>query len=462
MRFPPASFAHRAFRRLPPPFRSWFGDGLWLLSAKIVSSIATLGASALVARLLQPEELAIYLLAFGLSLALAQLATFGTQLTGMRFVAEGMALGDMPAVQRAVIASLLLGLGGAVLLAAAITLFPGPWLVELVGERRFWRADLFAISCWTATFGFRLILWGLFRGIEETRVGAWFDGAIGMSLTAAAFAFVLLQGKTLTLSSALWISVAAGGLATMVGLLVLAASMPRPARGEGAPDPAGLLEIGRTLMRVGLPIMASRFLLVATPQAVLWVMALMRPLDETADFAIALRLMLATSIIFVLSNQVLGPMMARMIVQGERAQLETFIRHATAIILIVCSLVALPLLVIPQTLIEIIFGKAYGGAAPALVVLTLAQLLQVFFGPAQLLLQMADRERGQMYLSLLALAANVSLAVPLSYFMGSLGAAIATALAIALHSGAATLLAHRSLGIVTLPRFSLPGRAFSA
>jgi O-antigen/teichoic acid export membrane protein len=434
--------------RLSARLRSFLHDSAWLLLAKLVTAGATLAVGAILARLLAPADLAVYLLALGLSLALGHIAALGVNLSGMRFIAEAMARGDEASARSTISAALAAGTGGSLLVVAAIAVFPGPWLASVLADRPVDGASLLAIGLWTATLAFRMILWGAFRGLSQTAIGAWFEGAIGMSLTALIFASLWLAGSSVSLPSALWISAAAGGCTALGGWLLLASRTGF--LGEGAIGPKV-----RPLVRVGLPIMLAHFLIVATPQAGLWALTIVRPLDEVADFGVALRLMLAASIVFMLSNQALGPLMAGMLARSETRELERFIRRTTTALLGVCGLVALPLLVFPDILIGLVFGPAYLGAVAAFVVLTLAQLAQVAFGPAQILLQMADRERGQMGLSILALAVNLLLAVPLSHLLGPVGAALATGGAIVLRAAGAAFVAYRSLGLVTLPTLRL-------
>jgi O-antigen/teichoic acid export membrane protein len=319
-------------------------------------------------------------------------------------------------------------------------------LVGLLIEPDPGQGALLAIGLWVATTAVRLVLWGLFRGIDATHLGAWFDGAIGMLLTGLVFATLYFAEVPVGLDSALWISAMAGLVAMLFGIGLLLNRIRRLPR-------AGTLAPLRTdrLIRVGLPIMVTQLSIVAMPQAGLWVLAATRPLAEAAQFGVAVRLMLAASFVFMLGNQIFGPLMAGMVAQGKQRELERFIRRTTSLLLAVCVLVALPLLLLPKTTIAIVFGETYVAAAPVFVVLILAQIAQVCFGPAQMLLQMADRERGQMMLSVLAFGLSLALTLPLSNLAGSMGAAIATGLAIVLRAAAASFIARRQLGILTVP-----------
>jgi O-antigen/teichoic acid export membrane protein len=437
---------NRLHDRLPPRFRRFFADGVWLFLGKLVATGATLLVTALLARMLEPAALGVFLLALSLSTTLCRLGSLGVNFSAVRFMAEALALHRPADARWVAIRCYFYGLGGASVLFLLIGLFPGPQIAENFVWSQSLADNLWLIGLWAAFTSQRLVLFDSFRGLGEARLGTWFDGAMAMGLAALLFAIWWAVDLPFSLETSILICAISAAGAVFVGTVFLIMLLHRLiATSVGATGK-------QPLLRLGLPLMMSGFVIAGTIQVSLWVLTALRPIEEVAVFGLASRMMLAVSLVFILAHQLFAPLMASMMARGERAELEDFVRTTITIVLAGCVLISLPLIIFPRQLLTLLFGESYAVGAWPLVILTLAQLVQVISGPAQTLLSMSGNERAFLALSLVAFVLAALLTAVLSPVYGALGAAIATAVAIAGRSIGATVVAYRRCGIATWPR----------
>lgn len=98
-----------------------------------------------------------------------------------------------------------------------------------------------------------------------------------------------------------------------------------------------------------------------------------------------------------------------------------------------------------------LFGPEFEVGASVLVILALGQFVNVSTGSVGFVLIMTGRERMARNNAAVAAGVNIVLQVLLIPRFGAVGAAIATAVSVALLNLTAAYLVHRSLGIWTLP-----------
>ncbi len=112
--------------------------------------------------------------------------------------------------------------------------------------------------------------------------------------------------------------------------------------------------------------------------------------------------------------------------QGDRAGLQRLLALSAASTSLLAVLAALAMAIWGRSLIGAIFGQVYAPAYPSMLVLCLAQLLNVAFGSVSLVLGMTGAERVAARVTAVGLALNLALNLVLIPIWGALGAAIAT------------------------------------
>lgn len=101
------------------------------------------------------------------------------------------------------------------------------------------------------------------------------------------------------------------------------------------------------------------------------------------------------------------PTIARLHAQSETIRLQKFVTYSAYAQTGGVVLLSLPLLIAPNLLLSLVFGKAFAGAGAALRIIALGQIANAAFGPNVVLLNMTHHERRVTRAMAIGLALNV-------------------------------------------------------
>lgn len=174
-------------------------------------------------------------------------------------------------------------------------------------------------------------------------------------------------------------------------------------------------------------------------------------LDNTHDVGIyRVAVAGATLIPLVLGaiNGAIGPTLAGLFSTGDRMRLARIVR-ITAMAGLAGGLLTFTVFAFAgQDLIQLVFGTAYLTAWPPLMILAVGQVSNAGAGPVGLVLNMTGYERDSFFGLLAAAVVNVMLNAALIPSMGTIGAAIATAISTALWNILLSWRVRRRLGFL--------------
>lgn len=153
--------------------------------------------------------------------------------------------------------------------------------------------------------------------------------------------------------------------------------------------------------------------------------------DDVGIYSLAVRLAIAGSVIIVSFNMIFAPLASDLFNRNERARLENLLRFTNKWILCFSLPVFAVLILLPEQVLGVI-GASYTAASTALVILALGQLVNAASGPVALLLMMSGRPAVVMISNLAVLLVDIALCFLLIPGYGLVGAAIASAVTIAL------------------------------
>jgi O-antigen/teichoic acid export membrane protein len=130
-------------------------------------------------------------------------------------------------------------------------------------------------------------------------------------------------------------------------------------------------------------------------------------------------------------------------------ELERTVRGAATAAALPSLLVLLIIIALPKWSLQLVFGEAYVGAAAALLMLALGQIVLVLSGNPQHVLTMTGRHRAVFVINLLSSAILIGGGVLGARQFGAAGLAGASAASLAFQNGAMWWIVRRELGINT-------------
>ena len=140
-------------------------------------------------------------------------------------------------------------------------------------------------------------------------------------------------------------------------------------------------------------------------------------------------------------NTVDAPVYSRLYANKKINLLKKRILIASRIALFTTSITAMTFIIYGESIISIIYGRAYTDAYFPLVILLIGYVLASFFGPVDTVLNMVGGEKGTLRGVLFGLTINIILNFALIPSFGAIGAAFATSISMC----ASRFLQYRSL-----------------
>lgn len=149
-------------------------------------------------------------------------------------------------------------------------------------------------------------------------------------------------------------------------------------------------------------------------------------------------------------NTIAAPKFASLYVKGEMQALSKTARQSSALMVLAVAPMLAIMMVFPEPILRL-FGPDFVTGAPLLRLLSIGQFINVATGSVGYLLMMTGHERTLRLNITLATAVNLWLCLWLIPKMGPFGAAIATAVPLALMNLLSAYFVYTKLRIVTIP-----------
>jgi O-antigen/teichoic acid export membrane protein len=178
-------------------------------------------------------------------------------------------------------------------------------------------------------------------------------------------------------------------------------------------------------------------------------LGLVTDLKVVAMYGASVRVVALVSLAMGSTNAVLAPQIARLYTQGDKRRLQRMIIISTQCMIAISVPLTLFMIFGGQFLLRL-FGKAYVDAHTALIIMSLGQLVSVSSGPVAWLLMMTGYEWDAAIAATIGAGANLALIAILAPSYGLEGAAIATAISMALRNLISMWQVWHRLGIRTI------------
>ena len=426
-------------------WRRLLSGGMWAFAGRVVAAFTVLATNALLARLLPPQDLGAYFLAFSVVSLGALLGSLGLNQTVVRFVAESMGLGRFRQTRWVVGITCGLGLLGALGVGLAYLL-----LGRTVGNALFDAPVLGAatglVAGWMAILTLQLLLAETFRGFNDIRLATLFGGIVAGNLLLVCLVALWLSRGEASLADVVLLTAASGLVSILLGGWLLhrkVASLPR--KGEDAGGRTGTSKI----LRVAGPLLVTNLTYFAVLQADLWIMGAFRTQDEVAIYGSAARMVVMVALSLDVVDSVVAPLIAEMYAQDRKQELERALR-GTATLAGIPALAGLAgFMLLGEQILGLVFGDYYRAGWGVLVILSLGYIAFVWTGSCALALIMTGHQREVMGATIASGLVTVAAGLAVVGPFGAVGVATVTAFAFALQNVLLWILARKKTGIWT-------------
>lgn len=404
------------------------GTGAWLLCGVVL------------ARVLGPQGYGTYSTVFALLSLMVVPAQFGLPSLVVRETARCEASGNWGGLR-----GLWRWAGAAALAFSLVLSAAGAGLSVLFREN--FTAESLRTFAWGLAFVPLLALGNLrsaaLQGLRKPVLGQLPEALVRPALFLALIAGASISGHTPGPSQAMAFNVAAAAAALALGAFLLARARPAALARRPAPR-----YDARTWLGAALPLtLLSALTLATTHIGILMLGALGVSAQDIGVYRVAAQAAALASFGLSAIVTVAQPHFARLHAQGDMARFQKLATALARASLAFALAAALAAFAFGRDILAAVFGPGYATGYPVLVTLVCAQLAHAGFGTVGPLLNMTGNERDTVRATLASAAAGVALSAALIPLYGTMGAAVASAVALIALKLALWSLVRRRLGI---------------
>lgn len=413
----------------------------WTFVIRIMAMVMGVAVSALLARLLPPEEVGTYFLIFSVVSIIAIVAEIGLVQAVVRLVAESVGTHQPGRARRAIVITLRYGLFGSIAAASALYFGLGNWLAVHVFHSPAMGSVVVFIALWVAALTNKDLLSAIFRGLHEIRWSAAFNGLVMTTISAAALGILLLYRGHTSLSEVLLLTVGAGLLALCMAAVII---YPKITALRGTSDLRA-----REVMAIAWPSLFTSTVNVLLMRGDIWILGMFRSPDEVAIYGAAGKLMQLVYLPMLVVSAALPPIIAQLYAQKKTVQLEYSLRFAASLAAVPAILVLIVLTIWGGPILASLFGEFYAAGALVLLILNFGQLANAWTGACVQLLVMTGHQKALLVFSMAAGLLALGLAWLTAPRFGMIGVAVSFSLAVGVLNLLAAWYGQRRVGIRT-------------
>ncbi len=416
--------------------RRLLSGGAWALGGRALLAVTGLAVNALLGRLLAPEDLGVFFLAFSIVLFCAILGSLGLATAALRFVAENLGLNNPGQIRSVVVKVFALGISGSLAASLAYLLF-GQAVVASLFRVPALTAVAGLMAVWILATTLQHLLAETFRGFYDIRLATIFGKstagfgslATGVLLAIGLAAMWIFEGSA-SFTSVVYLSLGS----SVAGMLLAAWFLKRKVAAlPTTPEPGGDVRTSRILTVAG-PLLVTDLTLFALTQADLWIVGAFLPQSDVAVYGAAVRLVTFVILPLLIVNAVVPPMISDKYAQGRTAELQNLLRATATLAGLPALFVLGGFILFGEAILGLVYGDFYREGGTILVILTLGYLVSTWTGSCAITLALTGHQKMLMTITIITGALMITGGILSVNRYGMAGVAVATALGIALQS----------------------------
>ena len=431
--------------------------GAWAFVGKMLVAFTGLISSALLARLLTPQALGTYFLAYSILSVGTSLGALGLTSTVVRLVAQDMGQNLFGRVRRVIGVVVGVGTLGALGVGFAYLLF-GDDLARYVFNAPTLAAITGLVAGWIMVGTLQGLLGETFRGFHDVRLASILGGqttgggaagaATLMLLTASLLVLWLVNGQA-TVATVVLLAICSGAVNTLVAGWLLhrkVTRLPQPPPDEGQIAHPKML---REVLSISLPLLVVTLVMMVRTSGDVWAVGAFLPQGELALYGAANRLVNMVSMPMVIITAVAPPLIAEMYFQGRRDHLEHALRTMATLTGIPAVLASVGCIFFPGPIMGLVYGNYYREGAVVMALLSIGPLVSVCVGVCGVMLSYTGHQKTQMVITIAVSAATLIAMIATAKHYGIVGVAVSKTAGQVLQNGIVLLVVKQKTGMWT-------------
>jgi len=406
---------------------------------KALGAGLSFGYNVLLARLLGAKGAGVYYLALTVTTIASVLGRMGLDNTLLRFTAANAAQGDWDKVSGIYRIGVRIAVAASIL-ATLIILISASWISQRIFSEEALSDPLRLMAFGILPMSLLTLHAELLKGLKRIRDATLVQG---LGLPMLGIPLLALLGVSLGVFGAAAAYVISAFAVLLLGIILWRLATPQIRKLRGSFDT-------RLLISTSLPLfwVASMNLVMNWTDIIM--LGIWTDGKKVGIYGVAVRTAMLTSFILNAVNSIVAPKFAGLYAQKNYKSLSTLARKSTQLMICLAAPVLLLFVIAPSWILGL-FGPDFITGASALTILAIGQFVNVATGSVGYLLMMTGYEKLMRNVIIVSAALNILLNALLIPKYGISGAAIATAISLAMMNLISARLVYWKLSISTLP-----------
>ena len=378
--------------------------GIWAFSAKLGTGFITIALTALVTRLLEPVDVGVLFLSFSIIIMISIIIRLGLDQLGVKLIGEALSERNYRAVQSITFKIITIVIVFSLICSTLIYFSFGYISIYFFSGKDIKITFQLLFSLWVFVTSLQIFFAEIFRAhhhISEASIfsgGTVFGGFFVSLFVGLSFLFLYFIEIKITLEIILAIIVSISSISLLIeGYLILKIFKKYSDRGTEGND--CLVSIGYTeLVKQGLPFIVTIFSSFSLIHLDTIVLGHYRPDEEVAIYAATTRIVKIVLLFSMVTYEVVAPVIVELNTTNQKEKLEEMLRVVATLAAVPAAIILLFFIFSADMVLGYLYGEYYKAGASILVILSIAQFINVWTGLCGYSMSMMGYQRIKMYI----------------------------------------------------------------
>lgn len=427
---------------------------LWSGVGKVFSSLCSFVLTFVLARAVSPSEYGEFTVALSSMVILASAGTLGMDLVVIRFLSICDVSGRAAAFKGVILKCFGIVVIVTLIVCSVFRILAHDFLVHVLNAPVL-AGYAWLLTGWVFFSTLQRQLSETYRGLNDIRAATLFGGlrshGILYALVTSVSISILWVIGELTLRSALLVMLGSTILVVLTAVFSLRARLSKADMATSGVAGKGSSDFGIVkCVHEGLPLCLNTLISAFNLTGSVWLASMLDTQARVALLGVSLRFVLLMVVPLNVLIAVLPPVVARLHAKGEDQQLERVVRSCAGALLLLSLAMLVVFAIVGRPLLGHIFGSYYAAGYPIMLMLCLAQVVNIGTGTWAIVLVMTGCRRAVLTSNIVAIVAQLLFGFTLGLKFGVFGVAAGLLLAYVVSNVLGVYLARKKLGIWTV------------
>jgi len=329
-------------------------------------------------------------------------------------------------------------------LISTVIIYLAPWIASYIFKEPKLTFTLIVFSLAMIPQLFSMILSSALIGTRRIWQGSLFDQSLSLIITGIIVGIILFINKIVTINIIALCYAASRFSVMLISVLYWKYVFKNNLKKR---------VINKSLIKTSFPIFVARISAILNKNISIIMLGLLSNVSNVGLFSVASRIALLNSIFLQVINSTISPKIATLYDDNNKKELKKMVRRITNLLIMIGLVTTVIFITFGKTILSI-WGNEFNSTYSLLVILSIGQIFNFSSGPVGSLLVMSGHEKILRNINLITVMISIIFNYIFIMYFGILGAAYATAIAVAIKMILCTIYVYRKIGFIPFWNYS--------